>query len=295
MMTVIWSGLAVGAIYALIAQCYTLSHLTSGVLNFAVAHLVIFGGFVGWSLVQGFGLPLWAVIPICACAGALVGLIEERIAIAPLRAINERLGGGHGYGELVATVGFATLITGLSFLLWGSDAREFVIFENDTRIMLLGGGLLRKDLLLIATAILVAVGIWAWTRYSRSGVACAAQTEDRDAAMLHGVNVRRLSYVGFAVVGGLCAALGPIIGAKTLLVVAAALVLAIKGFVALTLGGVGSCFGVLVAGFALGIAETATARTLGPEYRNLVVFALFLAVLLARPGGMMGKRGRRTI
>ncbi|MFT4011817.1 MAG: branched-chain amino acid ABC transporter permease [Paracoccus sp. (in: a-proteobacteria)] len=295
MITVIWSGLAVGAIYALIALCYNLSYVTSGVLNFAVAHLVVLGGFVGWWLIEGLGLPLAVAIVICGLVGAAVGLIEERIAIAPLRVINERTGGGHGYGELISTIGFATVITGISFIIWGGDARELTLFANDTRMNILGGGVLRKDLLLIATAIAVAVGIWLWTKYSRSGIACAAQTEDRDAAMLHGINVRRLSYVGFAAVGGLCAVLGPVVGAKTLLVVAAALVLAIKGFVALTLGGVGSCFGVLLAGFALGIAEAATARWLGPEYRNLVVFALFLIFLLARPGGMAAKGGRRTI
>lgn len=113
--------------------------------------------------------------------------------------------------------------------------------------------------------------------------------------MLQGINVRLLSSSGFVLSGALGAALGVVVGAKTLAVVGFALVLAIKGFVALTLGGVGSQLGALIGGAVLGVGEVATARWMGPDYRTIVVFVIFLLVLLIRPQGLFGTREGRTV
>ncbi len=293
-MSVIWSGLAVGAVYALVAYGYNLSWACSGVLNFANAHFVMLGTFVAaWGLTE-LGVPLIIAFVLCAVIGGAVGLVEELIAIAPMRSLKLRRGAG-GHGELVTTVGAATVITGVAFLIWGSDPRPVRLFSDNTRVRVLGGGVRRTDLLIIAVAVVLGLAFHVWTRRGRLGLASLAQSEDRDAAMLQGINVKLLSSGGFAAAGALGGVLGPVVGAKTFAVISIALVLAIKGFVVLTLGGVGSHLGALVGGAALGLTEAMTARYMGPDYRNIAVFVLFMLVLLARPHGLLGKREARVV
>ena len=160
---------------------------------------------------------------------------------------------------------------------------------------MLGGEVRKSDIVVISTAIAIGLLLHFWTSRSRLGLASLAQSEDRDAAMLQGINVRFLSSSGFVLAGALGSGVGVVVGAKTLAVVAFALILAIKGFVALTLGGVGSQLGALIGGLTLGVGEVLTARWLGSDYRSLVVFVVFMLVLLLRPQGLFGAREVRTV
>lgn len=294
-MTLLYAGLAVGAVYAIVAFGYNLSFTTSGVLNFATAHTTMVGTFVAaWALTdQGLAVPL--VILVCVLVGAVLGLVVELTAVAPLKSFRLRRSAGGGHGELVTTVGASTIITGFAFIIWGSDPVKVPLFENDLRISLLGGDVRKSDVAVIVTALVLGLALHFWTRRSRLGLASLAQSEDRDAAMLQGINVRFLSMSGFVLAGALGSGVGLVVGAKTLAVVGFALVLAIKGFVALTLGGVGSQLGALIGGLSLGVGEVMTARWLGSDYRSLSIFVVFLLVLLLRPQGLFGTREGRTV
>lgn len=294
-MTILYAGLAVGAIYAIVAFGYNLTVTTAGVLNFANAHMTMVGTFVAaWALTDlGWSVPV--VIVLCAVVGAVLGVIVELTAVAPLKSFRLRRSGGVGHGELVTTVGASTIITGLAFIIWGSDPIKVPLFEDDVRVALLGGAVRKSDLVVIATAIAMGLALHFWTQRSRLGLASLAQSEDREAAMLQGVNVRFLSSAGFILAGALGSGVGLVVGAKTLAVVSFALVLAIKAFVALTLGGVGSQVGALVGGLLLGVLEVMTASWLGPDYRGLMVFLVFMLVLLIRPQGLFGTKEGRTV
>jgi branched-chain amino acid transport system permease protein len=296
-MTILYAGLAVGAVYAIVAYGYNLTFTTSGVLNFATAHTTMVGAFVtAWAMSKAH-LPLWLIVGVCLLVGAAIGLVTELTAIAPLKSfvLRRSAEGAGGHGELVTTVGVSTVVTGLAFIIWGSDPKPVPLFDDDSRIAFLGGQVRKSDLAVIAVALVVGILLHIWTRRSKLGLASLAQTEDRDAAMLQGVNVRLLSVLGFALAGAIGCALGVVVGAKTLAVVSLALVLAIKGFVALTLGGVGSQLGALVGGAVLGVGEVVSARWIGPDYRSITVFVIFIAVLLLRPQGLFGTRAGRTV
>jgi branched-chain amino acid transport system permease protein len=119
--------------------------------------------------------------------------------------------------------------------------------------------------------------------------------EDREAASLRGVNVRALALGAFAVSGLLAGALGPVIGSKTFAVATLGSALALKGFVALALGGFGSVGGALIGGLAIGMTEEYSARYLGSSYSNLLVFAVLLVVLMAKPTGLFGQVRERMV
>jgi branched-chain amino acid transport system permease protein len=286
-MTVLWVGLATGAVYALVALGFNMTLTLAGVLNFAVPHIMMIGGFVAVGATAA-GMPVVAILALAAVAGAVIGAVEERVAIRPLR-----LKGGEG-NELVTTVGFGIVLTGFAILVWTSDPRAVPIFTEHS-FRLPGGSWSLVDVILIVTAVTLGIGFHLWTRRGVTGLASLARVEDAEAAMLRGVNVRTFSFLGIVATAALAGLLGPLIAAKTFASVALPLVLAIKAFVALTLGGIGHNVGVVVGGFIVGLIEAGAQFWLGGVWGNAAVFVTFVAVLLIRPEGLFGDRELRTV
>jgi branched-chain amino acid transport system permease protein len=100
---------------------------------------------------------------------------------------------------------------------------------------------------------------------------------------------------GFGLAGLVAGLVGPLVGTKTYAVATVALLLAVKGFVAMCLGGIGSVEGALIGGLVIGVLESVTSRYLGADYRDIAVFVLFAALLIARPRGLLGKTRLRTV
>jgi branched-chain amino acid transport system permease protein len=127
------------------------------------------------------------------------------------------------------------------------------------------------------------------------GIALLAVSEDREAALMRGINVRALGIGAFAVSGIVAGLLGPLIGPKTFAVATLGSDLALKGFVAMAIGGFGSAPGALIGGFAVGLIESEAGRYLGASYSNLMIFAVLLGVLLLRPNGLFGHARERMV
>jgi branched-chain amino acid transport system permease protein len=287
-MTEIVAGLATGAIYAMVALGYNLTYLASGVLNFAHANLMVVGMFVAYWAYSIGGLPLPLVFAIAFVLAGFGGLLEERFAIRPLRKAG-------GSAELVTMIGVATIITGIISLVFGTDPLRVPFFGPEETLVFAGGRAQPIDLIIVAAAIALALLLHLLTRHTKIGLAALAQTDDREAAQLRGINVSGLSLWGFATAAAVGGLLGPLIVSKTFAASSLALVLAVKGFVVLVLGGVGSHRGVLIAAFAIGIVEAFGARYIGPMYRDIVVFLVFAVTLLAFPQGLSGQRKVRAV
>ncbi|WP_238010605.1 branched-chain amino acid ABC transporter permease [Dactylosporangium sp. AC04546] len=287
-MTEIIAGLTTGAIYAMVALGYNVTYLASGVLNFAHANLMVAGMFVAYWAHDIGGLPVPVVFLIAFVLAGVVGLVEERFAIRPLR-------NSSGSAELVTMIGVATVITGIIAFTFGTDALRVPFFGPDQTVVVLGGRAQPLDLIIVGVAIALAIALELITHRTRIGLAALAQTDDREAAQLRGINVGGLSMWGFAVAAAAGGLLGPLLVAKTFAATSLALLLAVKGFVVLVLGGVGSHRGVLIAALGIGLVEAFGARYIGPLYRDVVVFVVFAIVLLALPHGLFGDRKVRAV
>jgi branched-chain amino acid transport system permease protein len=285
MITTAWSGLTVGAIYAIIAIGYNITITTAGVLNFAFANIVMLGAFVTISGLA-LGLPIPVALLLAALVGAIVSIVEERVAI---RFIPR---GAHA--ELITTIGAATVITGASAIIWGAEPQRMQLFDQ-APITLLGGQVLPHALIMIAAAILLGVLLNVFNRRTKYGIASLAHAADREATMLRGVNVRWMSIIAFAAAGAIGAFLGPLVAMTTTASPFIPIVLAVKGFIVLTCGGVGSQTGALVAGLGIGLIEAFTNLAVGPNYGDFAVFLIFVAVLLIRPQGIFGTRMLRFV
>lgn len=287
MMNTLWAGLSMGAIYALVAVGYNITLILSGVLNFASAQFLTIGAFVAfWGLTQN-DLPLPLVLLISIALASAIGLLTERVAIRPLKSL-----GSHT--ELITTLGVSTIIAGIALVIFGPDPLPVRVMPNDA-LNVLGGQVRPNELLLILLAVVMVVVLHLWVHRSKLGLAGLARAEDPEAARLRGIDVRGLSLLGFAVAGALGGLAGPLVAQKTYAVATLGLVLALKGFVAMAVGGVGSIVGSLVGGLVVGLVEAFTARYLGDDFGEISVVVILFAVLLVRPVGIFGRRAARLV
>lgn len=287
MITTLISGLAVGAVYSLVAIGYNLTWLTSKVINFAQGGLMVAAMFLTVGL-YNLGTPPVLIFVILAVCGAVLALIEMVIAIRPVM-----MRGNHG--ELVTTVGVLTVIEGVILLLVKEDVLRVPFVGPEELIDVQGGRIAPVEIILIVVAIGIGVAAHIWTRKTRSGLAASAISEDRDAARILGVNTMRYSYVAFMASGILAFVIAPIVGPKLYAIAALGSILAVKGFVSLALGGLGSQLGALIAGLAIGVIEAVVVRTAGPNFQNLIVFVIFIVVLMLRPRGLFGEKRERMV
>ncbi|TQK68999.1 branched-chain amino acid ABC transporter permease [Nocardioides sp. SLBN-35] len=285
-MTLIWGGLSLGAIYAIVAIGYNIVFISSKTFNFAHAQLTMVGAFVAYTGLVTWDLPALAVVPLAAIAVALVAAIEERIAIRPV---------GDMHNILVTTLGASILLDGIAQLTWGTQPLTVPFFGGDEAFTLLGGRAYPVELFLIALAVLLVVALGIYSRGSLTGLALLGMAEDREAALLRGVNVRRMAFMAFVAAGALAGFAGMFVGSKTFAVSTLGAALALKGFVVLAIGGFGSMPGTLVGGTLVGLAEAYASRYLGGEYANLAVFLILITVLMVRPAGLFVRTKERVV
>jgi branched-chain amino acid transport system permease protein len=284
--TTIWAGLSEGAVYALVALGYNIVYIGSGTLNFAHANLMVLGVFLAyWGLTQ-LGWPIVPIFLVAVVIVALAAVTEERVAIRPVREIQ---------GQLVTMVGAATLITGIIEIVWGQQALTVPSFFSNTPTHVLGGAVVPDELVLIGLAVVGTVGFALVSRFTMVGLSALAVSEDREAAQMRGIRVRRIQLGVFAISGVLAGLLGPFIGPFIFASYTLPYSLALIGFVALALGGYGSIMGATLGAFALGLVQQYTDRYVGGNYENLMVFGILIVVLMIMPNGVFGARRERMV
>ena len=286
MVTTIWAGLSVGALYSLVAIGYSLTYLGSGAFNFAQASFVAVGVYAAYLGLKHYGQSTLATVALGAGIVAVLAVIVERLAIAPVRS-HESL--------LVTTVGAATLIDVVVEHIAGDQALQVPFFGSDKAFSLFGGRLLPVDLTLILLVPALGLLLAAIARRTLFGLAGLAQSADRDAARLYGINPRRYAYGTFLLAGLIAGAVGVIVAPKTSAYSTLSSALALKGFVALAFGGFGSFTGATVGGLLCGLVEAFAARYLGVDYQVLAIFVLLLATLIIFPTGIFGRRRIRVV
>ncbi len=290
-MTTVWSGLATGALYALVAIGYNVVLLASGIFNFAYAQLIMLATYMAYVATGVLGLPIIGAVVFGAAAVGAVAVVEHRVAIAPLLA---RRGDQH-QAALITTVGVAVIIDGIASKVWGSQAKPVPGPLSGNALHLLGGTVGRNDLLLIVLVLVIGLGLHVWTRKTVSGLAALATAEDAEAARARGINTKRLAVVAFAVSGVIAGALGVVVGSKTYATPTLADSLALFGFVAIAIGGSGSQLGGLLGGFFTGLVYALAERYTNSDWPQIIVFCVFLFVLLTRPRGIFARGVERQV
>ncbi|WP_226628617.1 branched-chain amino acid ABC transporter permease [Alloyangia pacifica] len=283
----LFSGLTVGAVYALVALGFTIIYNASDVVNFAQGEFVMLGGMITVFTYQaGLPLPLAAVVAILVTSA--LGVALNKLAIEPAR-------GAPVVSLIIITIGASIVIRGATQLIFDKQLHRFPSFSGDDPIHVLGATILPQSLWVIGGALAVFVGLWVFFTRTLTGKAVLATANNRVAAQLVGINTGWVMTLSFGLSAAIGAFAGVLVTPITLVGYDVGVALALKGFAAAMLGGMGNPKGALVGGLLLGCFEALTAGYLSSQYKEAVAFIVILAVLFVMPQGLFGSKSTERV
>jgi branched-chain amino acid transport system permease protein len=282
--SILASGLAVGAIYALIGITYNTMFATSRVMSFTAGQLGMLGGVFGSLFILRLGWPpvLGLLATLGACA--LIGVVTEIVAVRPvLKSLEQHL-------YVLSTLALALMIQQVTAIEWSTEPQPF------PKLFGLGSGVFdeRFWLPLVACALTI-VGLELLYRKTLVGRAFLAIAEDNFAARALGLPERNLRIASYALAGAIGGLAGFAGGQLLLAFFANGPLLNFYGFVPVALGGLGNNRGAVIGGLALGIFQQAANFLVGGIFSSVAVFVLFIVVLLAAPQGLFGAPAARRV
>ena len=282
------SGLALGSMYGLVALGYHITWVTSRTMNFSQGHAVMAGAVVAHAAYVGLGWPLPAALLLMLVALALFGMLVERAAVRPFF-----LAGSPAW--LLSTIALGIIAENVAMLSFGKDARAFPSALTQKPILLGGAGFYPQELLIP----LVGLGLMALVQvlYHRTawGKQWKAVAWNAEAAGLMGINVPRAVMAAYALSALLAGVAGVLLAPILNVAPTMGTIIGLKAFAVAIIGGLASAPGIIVAGLAYGLIESLVAGYLSTGAREIVGFALVIAVLVVRPGGLGGAPATRRV
>lgn len=276
------NGMAIGSVYVLIALGLTVVFGILGIAHFAHGSVAMFGGYLTFVFGERFGLSFFPAMALAMVAGAVVGLLIERLAYRPVRDAPH-------INAFIIALGLTMMIEGLNLLMFGADQ---VVIQTPYRGVynVFGIAIAELRILVILTAVVLVGVIALLISRTKTGKSIRAVAQNRQAAVLMGVNVSMVSLVVFSISSALGVSAGALIGALLAIAPGVGEGLAVKGFAVLILGGLGSIPGAIVGGLILGVSEAMAAGFISSAYKDVIAFLVMIIVLLFRPEGLLGKR-----
>lgn len=291
MLQVIVSGLVIGSIYALIAQGYYITNITTGRINFGQGDFLMLGSLLGLTLATGalpglraefgFQLPYWLNVALTLLALAACGLLLERVAVTPLRKYLS-------IGAIMGTIAVATMLRNLAILLWGRDVLRVPSPFGEGLVRFGGAAVSKHEIFVIVAALGAMALVYFFLKRTIVGKALMAVAHNRDAAYLMGIDVDRMTSLAFILSSMLAGLGGLLVGPITFSSAYLGAILGLKAFAAAIVGGLDDPLGILAGGLLLGVAEQAMGEW-QTAYKDASAFVLILLILTFRPNGLFGR------
>ena len=289
------NGLSLGGIYAMIALGYTMVYGIAKMLNFAHGDVIMVGGYsvFVFSAMSLGSMPPWvslifallAAVIICACLGFGI----EKLAYKPLR-------GASPLAVLITAIGVSSFLQSLAQVLFGSAAK-YVTFPSFGSLDLGCMSLSYSTVITLAATVIVMVSLTLFVKLTNTGRAMLAVSEDREAALLMGVNINFIISITF-VIGSVLAALAGLFSLMNVPFITPTFgsLPGIKAFTAAVIGGIGSIPGAMLGGILLGVVEcfSNSVPAIAP-YTNAIEFAILIVILIVKPTGILGKKRREKV
>jgi branched-chain amino acid transport system permease protein len=290
-------GLTRGSIYALIALGYTMVYGIIQLINFAHGEIYMIGAFTALivaSVLTVLGLNSISILILASIAAVIYssayGFTVEKIAYKPLRN-SPRL------SALISAIGMSMFLSNYVLLAQTSDflsfpnlIPEFSFFESYAHIIS------STEIVILATTATVMVVLTFLIKFTKMGKAMRATSQDREMAMLVGVDVNRIVSITF-IIGSATAALGGVLIASHVgqINFSIGFIAGIKAFVAAVLGGIGSIPGAVLGSLVLGWTESFATGYVSSDYEDVFAFILLVLILVFRPAGILGHSESRSV
>lgn len=283
------NGMSIGSTYAMIALGYTMVYGIAKMLNFAHGDVIMVGGYMLFiTMASALSNPIIALIfAIVVCM--LLGITVEKIAYKPLR-------GASPLAVLITAIGVSYLLQSTAQMIFGS-APKMVILLDLGNIVLGGLKIPVYTLITLGCSVVIMVVLSLFVKYTKTGRAMIAVSEDKGAAQLMGINVNGIITITFAIGSALAAFAGffMLLKSPSLSNTLGAMP-GIKAFTAAVIGGIGSIPGAMLGGLLMGVVEAISFKipVIAP-YTDAIEFLILIVILLVRPSGILGKKRREKV
>ena len=299
-------GLALGAVYALVALGFVVIFRATGVINFAQGGLVVFGAFLvyqaqttwdwfgGGSTWPGFiSSALFAIVCVAAIGAVFEALVLRRMIGQPIFAI------------ILITIGIFLFVEPITTTIWHNPPGGIQTPWGTQRVSVGDVNILQVNIATVVLGALVMGGFFLLFQYTKVGVGMRATAVDQEASLAQGINVRRIFALSWAIAGAVAVVAGMMLaggaGPAPGLSVGLGLI-ALRAFPAIILGGLDSPAGAVVGGLTIGVAEVMAKGyipdrfpALGAEFGDIVPYLIMIVILLVRPFGLFGTREVRRV
>ncbi len=281
------NGMAVGAIYALVALGLVLIYKATEVLNFAHGDLLVVAAFSAWGLIAVMGSPFWLALLITVAGVAVMAYMLDAVVI-------RRIAGQPQFAGVMLTIALAFMIRGVISMIFGPQSRNYPTPWSNQTTQVAGISVGNLQLVIVAASLLVTAVLFWFFRSTRLGVAMQAASQNQLAAYLNGVRVKQVNSLVWAL-GGVTAGVAGVLLAPITLVDISLWFVTLKALSALVLGGFGSIPGAIVGGLLIGVIEQYAGVYLPDGSKDIVAYLVLIAVLIVRPHGLLGEaHGRRV-
>ena len=288
------NGLALGAVYALIALGYTMVYGILQLINFAHGEVYMLGAYLGIIVLgvltalglTAFSLPLSLLVTVlvsmafCAAYGAVI----ERVAYRPLRNAAK-------LAPLISAVGMSIILQNVVMLAQGKENKNLSPLLPSEGFTVLGANVSPVQIYILSTTVLIMIVLHLFVAKSKLGKAMRATSQDRVMAGLVGININQVISITFMIGSALAAVAGVMVTLYYGVVHFFMGYLAgIKAFTAAVLGGIGSIPGAMLGGFMLGLIENFGASYISSVYKDAFAFVVLIITLIIRPAGLLGQK-----
>lgn len=283
------NGISLGSIYALIALGYTMVYGIIKLINFAHGDIYMIGAYIGYAAITFAHLGFFPSMVIAMIACALLGVITERVAYKPLRNASR-------IAVLITAIGVSLLMEYVMMFFVSPDVRSYpsvlsnkVFHIGDVRINM-------QQMYIIVTAVVLMLFLQFIVHKTKVGKAMRAVSIDKDAAELMGIKVDQTISYTFAIGSAMAGAAGVLVGIYyNSIDPLMGIMPGLKAFVAAVFGGIGIIPGAMIGGLAIGVIETMVSGYGSSLFKDAVVFAILILILILKPAGILGKNTREKV
>lgn len=285
----IFSGITFGSIYAVVAIGFNVIYSTTGILNFAQGEFVVLGGMTAITFSRFMPLPLAiasSVLVVALCACILEILLFRRLRSHTVLHF------------IIITIGLSIVIQEAALHIWDEKVRSLPYFTGNecSSVKIFGAAISPQVLWVLGTVGIAVALLYGFLKYTLTGRAMRACSSNPDAALLAGINIANMRTLAFGLSGALGALAGCVVSPISMTQYDMGAGLAIKGFAAAILGGLGNPIAAVAGGLLVGLVEAFSVMSgLPAAYKDAAAFAILLAVLFVRPHGLFGVKGAESV
>ena len=284
-----FSGIAIGCVYALVALGFVLIYKATETVNFAQGDMMMLGGFFAYTTTVLMGMPYWIGIIVALAAMALFGMLTERIVLRPVL-------GQAQFTVVMVTIGVGYVMRGVVTMMpgWGTDTFKIVTPFADQVVHFGGAALALDQLMIIVDTAVLCLILFLFFRYTRIGIAMQATSQNQLAAYYMGIPVSRVNTLIWGLSAAVAAFAGILLAPITFIHGNMGFI-GLKAFPAAVVGGFGSIPGAIVGGLIIGLVESFAGFYLPEGFKDIAAYIVVLVVLMVKPSGLFGEKLRKKV